>query len=155
MNGDFENFKEQVRSTADMVEIISGYVPLKKKGQNYWGCCPFHGEKTPSFSVNPGKSMFYCFGCHEGGDIFKFIMKIENCSFMDALKLLAGRYGIPIPEKQPPKLRARNKGTAFIVLMNWRQNFFRLVLQELLTVNLPWLILQGAESAKKLLPALA
>lgn len=100
MNGDFENFKEQVRSTADMVEIISGYVPLKKKGQNYWGCCPFHGEKTPSFSVNPGKSMFYCFGCHEGGDIFKFIMKIENCSFMDALKLLAGRYGIPIPEKQ-------------------------------------------------------
>ena len=49
MNGDFENFKEQVRSTADMVEIISGYVPLKKKGQNYWGCCPFHGEKTPSF----------------------------------------------------------------------------------------------------------
>lgn len=100
MNGDFENFKEQVRSTADMVEIISGYVPLKKKGQNYWGCCPFHGEKTPSFSVNPGKSMFYCFGCHEGGDIFKFIMKIENCSFMEALKLLAGRYGIPIPEKQ-------------------------------------------------------
>ena len=51
MNGDFENFKEQVRSTADMVEIISGYVPLKKKGQNSWGCCPFHGEKTPSFSV--------------------------------------------------------------------------------------------------------
>lgn len=100
MNGDFENFKEQVRSTADMVEIISGYVPLKRKGQNYWGCCPFHGEKTPSFSVNPGKSMFYCFGCHEGGDIFKFIMKIENCSFMEALKLLAGRYGIPIPEKQ-------------------------------------------------------
>lgn len=100
MNGDFENFKEQVRSTADMVEIISGYVPLKRKGQNYWGCCPFHGEKTPSFSVNPGKSMFYCFGCHEGGDIFKFIMKIENCSFMEALKLLAARYGIPIPEKQ-------------------------------------------------------
>lgn len=99
MNGDFENFKEQVRSTADMVEIISGYVPLKKKGQNYWGCCPFHGENAVLFG-EPGKSMFYCFGCHEGGDIFKFIMKIENCSFMDALKLLAGRYGIPIPEKQ-------------------------------------------------------
>ena len=100
MNGDFENFKEQVREAVDMVEIISGYVPLKKRGQNYWGCCPFHGEKTPSFSVNPGKSMFYCFGCHEGGDIFKFIMKIENCGFMDALKLLAARYGIPVPEKQ-------------------------------------------------------
>lgn len=100
MEGDFENFKEQVRSAVDMVDVISGYVSLKKRGQNYWGCCPFHGEKTPSFSVNPGKSMFYCFGCHEGGDIFKFIMKIENCGFMDALKLLAGRYGIPVPERQ-------------------------------------------------------
>lgn len=100
MEGEFENFKEQVRSAVDMVDVISGYVSLKKRGQNYWGCCPFHGEKTPSFSVNPGKSMFYCFGCHEGGDIFKFIMKIENCGFMDALKLLAGRYGIPVPERQ-------------------------------------------------------
>ena len=100
MAGDFEGFKEQVRNAVDMVDVISGYVSLKKRGQNYWGCCPFHGEKTPSFSVNPGKSMFYCFGCHEGGDIFKFIMKIENCGFMDALKLLAGRYGIPVPERQ-------------------------------------------------------
>ena len=99
MDGEFENFKEHVRSTADKVEVISSYVPLKKRGQNFWGCCPFHGEKTPSFSVNPGKNMFYCFGCHEGGDIFKFIMKIENCGFMDAMKLLAGRYGIAVPEK--------------------------------------------------------
>ena len=100
MEGDFDSFKEQVKSAVDMVDVISGYVSLKKRGQNYWGCCPFHGEKTPSFSVNPGKSMFYCFGCHEGGDIFKFIMKIENCGFMDALKLLASRYGIPVPERQ-------------------------------------------------------
>lgn len=100
MDGAFENFKEQVRSAADIVEVISSYVPLKKRGQNFWGCCPFHGEKTPSFAVNPGKNMFYCFGCHEGGDIFKFIMKIEGCGFMDAMKLLAGRYGIPVPEKQ-------------------------------------------------------
>ena len=107
MDGEFENFKEQVRSTADIVEVISSYVPLKKRGQSFWGCCPFHGEKTPSFSVNPGKNMFYCFGCHEGGDIFKFIMKIENCGFMDAMKLLAGRYGIAVPEKQ--KTAAENK----------------------------------------------
>lgn len=100
MNGDFESFKEQVRSASDIVEVISNYVSLKKRGQNYWGCCPFHGEKTPSFAVNPAKNMFYCFGCHEGGDIFKFIMKIENCGFVDALKLLAGKYGIPVPEKQ-------------------------------------------------------
>lgn len=90
MNGDFENFKEQVRSTADMVEIISGYVPLKKKGQNYWGCCPFHGEKTPSFSVNPGKSMFYCFGCHEGGDIFKFYYENRKLQLYGCIKA-AGR----------------------------------------------------------------
>ena len=100
MDGEFASFKEQVRSTADIVEVISSYVPLKKRGQNYWGCCPFHGEKTPSFSVNPAKNMFYCFGCHEGGDIFKFIMKSENCGFVEALKLLAGRYGIPVPERQ-------------------------------------------------------
>lgn len=100
MDGEFESFKEQVRSTADIVEVISGYVPLKKRGANFWGCCPFHGEKTPSFAVNPGKNMFYCFGCHEGGDIFKFIMKIESCSFMEAVKNLAGRYGIAVPERQ-------------------------------------------------------
>ena len=100
MDGEFESFKEQVRSTADIVEVISGYVPLKKRGANFWGCCPFHGEKTPSFAVNPGKNMFYCFGCHEGGDIFKFIMKIESCTFMEAVKNLAGRYGIAVPERQ-------------------------------------------------------
>ena len=98
MNGDFENFKEQVRSTADMVEIISGYVPLKKKGQNYWGCCPFHGEKTPSFSVNPGKSMFYCFGCHEGGNVIHFIMNIEKMTFPEAVQFLAEKAGLPLPQ---------------------------------------------------------
>lgn len=109
MNGDFENFKEQVRGAADIVEIISGYVALKKRGQNYWGCCPFHGEKTPSFAVNPGKNMFYCFGCHEGGDVFRFIMKIENCGFVDALKRLAGRYGIPVPEKEKTAAEIRRE----------------------------------------------
>ena len=109
MDGEFESFKEQVRSTANIVEVISGYVPLKKRGQNFWGCCPFHGEKTPSFAVNPAKNMFYCFGCHEGGDIFKFIMKIENCDFKDALKLLAGRYGIAVPERHKTAVEIRRE----------------------------------------------
>ncbi len=100
MSADFNDFKEQVRSHADIVEVVSGYVALKKRGRNFWGCCPFHGEKTPSFSVNAEKNMFYCFGCHEGGDVFKFIMKSENCNFLEAVKLLAARYGIPIPEKE-------------------------------------------------------
>ena len=109
MDGEFESFKEQVRSTANIVEVISGYVPLKKRGQNFWGCCPFHGEKTPSFAVNPAKNMFYCFGCHEGGDIFKFIMKMESCDFMEALKLLAARYGIPVPERQKTAVEIRRE----------------------------------------------
>ena len=109
MDGEFESFKEQVRSTANIVEVISGYVPLKKRGQNFWGCCPFHGEKTPSFAVNPAKNMFYCFGCHEGGDIFKFIMKIESCDFKEALKLLAARYGIPVPERQKTAVEIRRE----------------------------------------------
>lgn len=109
MSSEYESFKEQVRSTADIVETVSAYVPLKKRGQNYWGCCPFHGEKTPSFTVNPAKNMFYCFGCHEGGDIFKFIMKIENCGFIDAVKLLAGRYGIQVPERQKSEAELRRE----------------------------------------------
>ena len=109
MDGEFESFKEQARSTANIVEVISGYVPLKKRGQNFWGCCPFHGEKTPSFAVNPAKNMFYCFGCHEGGDIFKFIMKIESCDFKEALKLLAARYGIPVPERQKTAVEIRRE----------------------------------------------
>lgn len=100
MSEEFDNFKEQVRSSADIVDVVSGYVTLKKRGNNYWGCCPFHGEKTPSFAVNPQKNFFYCFGCHTGGDVFRFVMKIENCNFMEAIKILAGKYGIPVPERQ-------------------------------------------------------
>ena len=96
----FDDFKEQVRSQANIVDIVSEYVPLKKRGSSYWGCCPFHGEKTPSFSVSPDKNFFYCFGCHAGGDIFSFIMKIENCTFQEALKILANKLGIPIPERE-------------------------------------------------------
>ncbi|MCD8198684.1 MAG: DNA primase [Phascolarctobacterium sp.] len=100
MSEEFETFKERVRDSADIVEVISNYVALKRRGRNFWGCCPFHGEKTPSFAVNPEKNMFYCFGCHTGGDVFNFIMKRENCSFTEAIKMLAGKYGIPVPEKQ-------------------------------------------------------
>lgn len=103
MSSMFDDFKEQVRSQANIVEIVSEYVPLKKRGSSYWGCCPFHGEKTPSFSVSPDKNFFYCFGCHAGGDVFTFIMKEENCSFQEALKILANKLGIPIPEREKTK----------------------------------------------------
>lgn len=100
MKEKYENFKEQVRAQADIVRVVSDYVPLKKKGGRYWGCCPFHGEKTPSFTVDEGKGLFHCFGCGVGGDVFTFIMKIENRSFPEAVKFLAGKLNIPIPERE-------------------------------------------------------
>lgn len=100
MAGNWENFKEDVRNAADIADVVSSYVTLQKKGGKLWGCCPFHGEKTPSFAVDEAKQMFYCFGCHEGGDVFKFIMKQERIDFSGALKLLANRYNIPVPERE-------------------------------------------------------
>ena len=84
-----EEFLEDLRGRTDIVEIISEYVPLKRTGQNYVGLCPFHQEKTPSFTVSPAKQIFYCFGCGVGGNVFSFLMKIDNISFVDAVELLA------------------------------------------------------------------
>lgn len=97
---EYGEFVDRLRSESDIVNIISGYVSLHKKGRNFWGCCPFHNEKTPSFSVAPEKGFFYCFGCQTGGNVFSFLMKIENVGFSDAVKLLAGKLNIPLPEKE-------------------------------------------------------
>ncbi len=97
---DYEDFVERLRAESDIVSIISQYVPLKKKGKNYWGCCPFHNEKSPSFSVTPDKGFFYCFGCQSGGNIFTFLMKMENMVFPEAVKLLANKLNIPVPERE-------------------------------------------------------
>lgn len=93
-----ENLVEEIRMSNDIIDVISSYVRLQKKGSTYFGLCPFHNEKTPSFSVTPSKQMFYCFGCGEGGNVFSFIMKYENYTFTEALKMLAERAGIPLPE---------------------------------------------------------
>ena len=77
-------FIEQVRQANDIVSVISDYVSLNRRGRNFWACCPFHNEKTASFSVTADKGFFYCFGCHAHGDVFQFIMKKENLSFADA-----------------------------------------------------------------------
>ena len=96
----YDDFIDKVRSACDIVEVIAEYVSLKKKGNNFWGCCPFHSEKTPSFSVNPVKGFFYCFGCQTGGNVFTFLMKMENITFWDAAKQLADKLNIPLPEKE-------------------------------------------------------
>lgn len=93
-----EDLIEEVRMKNDIVDVISGYVRLLKKGSSYFGLCPFHNEKSPSFSVSRGKQMYYCFGCGAGGNVFTFIMEYENFSFTEALKFLADRVGVELPE---------------------------------------------------------
>ncbi len=93
-----EELVEEVRSKNDIVEVVSGYVKLQKKGNNHWGCCPFHNEKTPSFSVNGPKQMYHCFGCGVSGNVYTFVMKYENYSFPEAVRFLAGRAGVQLPE---------------------------------------------------------
>lgn len=91
---------EEVRSRNDIVDVISGYVRLTKKGSTYFGLCPFHNEKTGSFSVSPNKQMYYCFGCGAGGNVFTFLMQYENFSFPEAMEALAERAGIELPKQE-------------------------------------------------------
>ena len=105
-----DEFVERVRSESDLVSVVSTYVQLKRKGNRYWGCCPFHQEDTPSFSVKPDEGFFYCFGCHTGGNIFKFISLIENISYYEAILFQAERLNIPLPEREKtPAEIARDK----------------------------------------------
>jgi DNA primase len=98
-----EDAIEEVRMKNDVVDIISGYVKLQKKGSNYFGLCPFHNEKSPSFSVSPAKQMYYCFGCGAGGNAITFVMEYENYSFSEALKVLADRAGVKLPVQEYSK----------------------------------------------------
>ncbi|MCD8143084.1 MAG: CHC2 zinc finger domain-containing protein, partial [Clostridiales bacterium] len=93
-----EAFLEKLNERVDLVDVASGYTTLQKKGNRYWGCCPFHSEKTPSFSITPEKQMYYCFGCHKGGHLINFVMEAEGVGFVDAVGILAQRAGMPMPE---------------------------------------------------------
>ena len=93
-----ENIIEEIQSRCDIAEVISGYIPLKRAGRNFKANCPFHQEKTPSFIVNPSKQIYHCFGCGAGGDVFSFVIKYENIDFPEAVKLLAHKAGVIIPE---------------------------------------------------------
>ena len=103
-----EAFVQQVRAQTDILAVVQGYVPLKRKGNRYWGCCPFHNEKTASFSVVPADGFFYCFGCHAGGDAFKFISLIEHITPFEAILRQAEQLGIEKPaQKRDPRAEAR------------------------------------------------
>ena len=98
-----EDLIEEVRMKNDIVDVISGYVRLQKKGSSYFGLCPFHNEKSPSFSVSRSKQMYYCFGCGAGGNVFTFLMEYENLSFVEAVQLLADRAGVELPKMEYSK----------------------------------------------------
>ena len=93
-------FIEELIERSDIVDVVGSYVPLTSKGGSYWGCCPFHNEKTPSFHVIPDKQICYCFGCKKGGGVINFVMEIENLSYPDAVRFLAKRANIPVPEEE-------------------------------------------------------
>jgi len=87
---------ERIRNTADIYDVVAQYVDLKKRGRNYFGLCPFHSEKTPSFSVAPDKQIYHCFGCGAGGNVFSFIVEHEKATFVDAVQQLGEKYGIEV-----------------------------------------------------------
>jgi DNA primase len=114
-----QTFIDDLRRQADIVRVVQDYVSLKKKGANWMACCPFHQEKTPSFSVNPSKDIFYCFGCQKGGSVFNFVMEIERVSFPEAIKIVAEKVNMPLPEMQEDKrYEARRKEADEVVELN-------------------------------------
>lgn len=117
---------EEVRNSNNIVDIIGGYVRLQKKGSSYFGLCPFHNEKSPSFSVSPNKQMYYCFGCGAGGNVFTFIMEYENQTFPEAVKILADRAGIALPEAEltEEQKRERNKRQLLLEINKTAANYF-------------------------------
>ena len=91
---------EEVRARNNIVDVVSEYVRLQRKGSSYFGLCPFHNEKSPSFSVSPSKQMFYCFGCGVGGNVYTFLMEYENATFPEAVEKLAARAGMELPRQE-------------------------------------------------------
>jgi DNA primase len=114
------SFAEKVKQQADIVRVVGEYVRLKKAGRDFSGLCPFHQEKTPSFTVSPLKQIYYCFGCHEGGDVFKFVMAMEKSEFPDAVRTVAEKCGIPIPrpKERSPEERRENQQRMDILEMH-------------------------------------
>ena len=118
---------DKVKERADIVEVVGDYVPLKKKGQNMWACCPFHGEKTPSFSISPAKQIYKCFGCGKAGDPIQFVMDIEGIGFAEAIRHLAKKYGIEIEEEEeqtPAQLQEQGERESLFIALNFAKDFF-------------------------------
>jgi DNA primase len=118
---------QDVQDRAEIEEVVGDYVPLKKKGQNLWACCPFHDEKTPSFSVAPNKGIYKCFGCGKAGDSIQFIMDLEGLNFPEAIRQLADKYGIEIEETEssPEQQEAYNERESLYIVLNFAAEYFK------------------------------
>ena len=125
-NQEMDEFVNAVRERSDISEVVSRYVPLTLKGGRLWACCPFHEEKTPSFTVTPDKGIFYCFGCHEGGNVFKFISLMEHITYFEAVKLQAERLGIKMPsqKKTSAEIKTEQEKDALLKIASMAQNFY-------------------------------
>lgn len=123
---------QEVQDRAEIEEVVGDYVPLKKKGQNMWACCPFHDEKTPSFSVAPNKGIYKCFGCGKAGDSIQFIMDLEGLNFPEAIRQLADKYGIEIEETEssPEQQEAFNERESLYIVLNFATEYFKDLLHE-------------------------
>ncbi len=126
-----DNAVEVILQEVDLVEVVGEYVSLKKAGKNYKGLCPFHQEKTPSFSVSPEKNLYYCFGCGAGGNVFNFLMELENIPFKEALEMLARRQGIELESRDPAREKAhRRKKDLMFELYRLVARFYQYILLE-------------------------
>lgn len=120
-----ERFKEEVRARSDLVALVSEVVPLKRSGRTYKACCPFHTEKTPSFHVNPESQHYHCFGCHKGGDVFNWVMETEHVDFPEALRILAERSGLRMPQFGRPSRQEGQRRDAYALLERVRDFYYQ------------------------------
>src|SRR5437762_4998394 len=121
------SFAEKVKQQADIVRVLGEYVRLKKTGKDFSGLCPFHQEKTPSFTVSPIKQIFYCFGCGKGGDVYNFVMEMEKCEFPEAARLVAEKCGISIPrpkERSGEERKGNQQRSTLVEMHREAQTFF-------------------------------
>lgn len=121
-----DNTITEIKNRTDIEEVVGDFVSLKRKGQNLWACCPFHNEKTPSFSVSPAKGFYKCFGCGKGGDSIDFVMEVEKLNYLEALKYLAKKYGIEVKEEElsDDELKEQSERESLYIVLNYAKDYF-------------------------------
>ena len=127
MAGDFKEFLTTLKDKVNIIEVASGYLSLERRGGTWWACCPFHHEKTPSFAINEADKFYHCFGCGESGDVIKFVQSMENIDFMDAVKILAERVKLPVPQTNfdnEKTIETKRKRDVVLKILNETAHFY-------------------------------